>query len=81
MSIEHSPAREGARTGTDNLSPALITDIEVGVLFGCSRATVWRRVADGTLPKPVRIGGMTRFIVVEIEAVLDRAKAARDEAA
>ena len=55
----------------------LIRDTEGAKLIGGSRATWWRRVADGTLPHPVRIGGMSRWPLSEIEAVIDAAKAAR----
>lgn len=29
------------------------------------------RVADGTLPKPIKIGGLTRWVRPEIDAVVD----------
>jgi predicted DNA-binding transcriptional regulator AlpA len=46
-------------------------------MLGCSKATFWRRVADGTIPRPVKIGGMSRWPHSEIVAVIDRAKARR----
>ncbi len=46
-------------------------------MLGCSRATFWRRVNDGTVSQPVRIGGMSRWPVSEIIAVIERAKAQR----
>lgn len=55
----------------------LIKDVEGARILGCSRATWWRRVADGTIPQPVRIGGMTRWPMSEINALVDRAKNAR----
>ena len=48
--------------------------------FHCSLSTIWRRVADGTFPKPIKIGGLTRWVRPEIDAVIDRAKRDRDEA-
>lgn len=55
----------------------LIRDVEVAAILGCSRATFWRRVNDGTIPSPVRIGGMSRWPVSEINAVIEKAKARR----
>ena len=46
--------------------------------FNCNPSTIWRRVADGTLPKPFKIGGLTRWVPEEIDAVIDRAKRARN---
>lgn len=56
----------------------LIRDEDIATLFGCSTATVWRRVADKTLPAPVRFGGLTRWPASEIQAVIEAAKAQRD---
>ncbi len=47
--------------------------------FHCSPSTIWRRVADGTFPKPIKIGGLTRWVRPEIAAVVDRAKRERDK--
>jgi predicted DNA-binding transcriptional regulator AlpA len=66
---------------THNEGPALLDVKAVAALFQSSPATIWRRVNDGTMPRPVRIGGMTRWVRGEIDAVIDRAKAVRDEAA
>ena len=66
---------------TYNETPVLLDVKAVAALFQSSPATIWRRVNDGTLPRPVRIGGMTRWARDEIDAVIDRAKAARDKPA
>ncbi len=63
-----------------NPAPALLDVKSVAALLQSSPATIWRRVNDGTLPRPVRIGGMTRWVRDEIDAVIDRAKRDRDEA-
>lgn len=55
----------------------LIRDGEAASLLGCSRATFWRRVADGTIPPAVKIGGTSRWPLSEIVAVIETAKAAR----
>jgi len=65
---------------TYNEAPALLDVKAVAALFQSSPATIWRRVNDGTLPQPVRIGGMTRWARDEIDAVIDRAKCERDDA-
>lgn len=79
MSIEHSPARNGAASSAAR--PRLLTDRETAEILNCSRATVWRRVGDGTLPKPLKIGGMTRFVDSEIYDRVAEAMARREVAA
>ena len=56
----------------------LIKDGEAATMLGCSKATFWRRVADGTIPRPVKIGGMSRWPQSEIVSVIERAIAQRD---
>lgn len=56
----------------------LIRDRDAAELLGCSKATFWRRVADGTFPKPVKIGGMSRWPHSDITTVINQAKACRD---
>jgi predicted DNA-binding transcriptional regulator AlpA len=65
----------------ETITPALLSDQGVAALLDMSRASVWRRVKDQTLPQPIRIGGLTRWSRAEIEAVIEAALAARDEAA
>lgn len=55
----------------------LMTDKEVAAHLGVSRNTVWRRVADGTLPKPVYLGALARFPQSDILTALERLKAQR----
>lgn len=38
----------------------------VAELLSCSASTVWRRCADGTLPKPRKFGPSTRWLASEI---------------
>ena len=59
----------------------LIRDKDVAKMIGGSRATVWRRVGDGVLPRPVKFGGMTRWVLSEVEAAIARQIAARDAGA
>lgn len=55
----------------------LVRDGDGAAMLGCSKATFWRRVADGTIPKPIKIGGMSRWPQSEIIAVIEAAKARR----
>ena len=55
----------------------LIRDGDAAIMLGCSKATFWRRVADGTIPRPVKIGGMSRWPHSEIMEVIEIAKAER----
>lgn len=43
-----------------------------------SLPTFWRRVADGTVPKPVKIGALSRWPQSEIIGVIETAKSARE---
>lgn len=56
----------------------LISDHAAAAMLGISRATFWRRVTDGTLPKPVKIGHATRWHRGEILAAVETACRRRD---
>ena len=58
----------------------LLTAREGALELQISVPTFWRWVANGTLPKPVKLGGMSRWPQSELLAVIDRAKAKRDAA-
>lgn len=58
----------------------LLKDREAAPILGMSVPTFWRRVADGTIPKPIKLGGLSRWAQSEILAVIERAKTARDTA-
>lgn len=59
----------------------LLRDREAAFLLGLSVPSFWRRVADGTVPRPVKLGHSSRWPKSEILDVIERAKAARAEAA
>ncbi len=61
-------------------SDRLVSVRDAAAALGCSVATVWRGVASGTLPQPIRIGGMTRWSASEIAAFIESAKANREAA-
>ena len=53
---------------------------EGAAILQISVPTFWRRVADGTIPKPVKLGGLSRWPKSEILGVIETAKAARTAA-
>jgi predicted DNA-binding transcriptional regulator AlpA len=63
-----------------NITDPLIRDAEGAAMLGCSKATFWRRVADGTIPPPIKIGGTSRWRKSDIEAVIAKAEAQRQAA-
>ena len=58
----------------------LLTAREGADLLQVSVPTFWRWTANGTLPKPVKLGGMSRWPRSELLAVVERAKAQRSAA-
>lgn len=61
-------------TGVD----PLLTAREAAAVLQVSVPTFWRRVADGTVPKPVKLGGLSRWPKSEVLAVIETAKLARN---
>lgn len=49
-------------------------------LGGISTTTIWRRVNDGTLPKPAKIGGLTVWDEGEVDERIEAMLAERDDA-
>jgi predicted DNA-binding transcriptional regulator AlpA len=49
---------------------ALIEIRTVSALLGRSRASIWRDVATGRLPAPIKLGGSTRWRVGGVRAAL-----------
>ena len=64
---------------TETTDPLLIAR-EGAAILQISVPTFWRRVADGTIPKPVKLGGLSRWPKSEILGVIETAKAARTAA-
>ena len=58
----------------------MLSDIEGAEVMGSSRSSFRRRVADGTIPPPIKIGGLSRWPLSELLAVIERAKNARNAA-
>lgn len=63
----------------ENTDP-LLTARESAKYLQVSIPTFWRRVADHTVPKPVKIGNLSRWPRSEILAVIETAKAQRSAA-
>lgn len=59
-----------------NVDPPLSVR-EGAAVLQISVPTFWRRVADGTIPKPVKLAGLSRWPQSEIVAVIEDAKARR----
>lgn len=50
----------------------LIRDGEGAALLGCSKATFWRLIAKGMIPPPIKIGGMSRWKVSDVQALIEQ---------
>ena len=59
------------------ITDPLLIAREGASILQISVPTFWRRVADGTIPKPVKLGGLSRWPKSEILDVIEKAKAAR----
>jgi excisionase family DNA binding protein len=53
----------------------LLTIKDVATALNCSRTTIWRKVKDGSIPKPMTVCGMTRWSVAQIEGLIASASA------
>jgi predicted DNA-binding transcriptional regulator AlpA len=52
------------------LEMKLIRDTEAADILGCARSTFWRWVSAGIIPQPIKIGGMSRWYLSEIERTI-----------
>jgi excisionase family DNA binding protein len=59
-----------AMNATTELKPAALTISEAGTALHMSRASIYRRIEDGTI-RAVKIGSLTRIPVSEIRRLLD----------
>lgn len=76
---DSSKAGSAGAFAADGLAE-LMSDAAAAAWLGIARATLWRRVGDGTLPAPIRLGGRTLWRRSELAAALDRLAAERDAA-
>ena len=49
----------------------LVPVAEAAAMLSIGRATLWRGAKDGTLPKPIKIGGVTRWRVADLQRCFD----------
>ncbi len=65
-----------ALSNPSNRDP-LLKVVEAAKLLSISVPSFWRRVADGSVPKPIKLGSSSRWPHSEIIAVIEEAKARR----
>ena len=71
--------KHGAQAAND--LDRLLTSREVCEWLGRSHASLYRDIAGGQIPPPIKIGHSSRWPASEIRDLIEKAKAARDEAA
>ena len=57
-------------------SDPLLTDKEVAAMLGCGRSTLWRWTDEGVIPKPLKLGGLSRWRQTTIQRVIEKAEQA-----
>ena len=60
------------------INDPLLTKKEAAAILDVSIPTFYRRIADGFVPKPIKIGTLSKWPQSEILSVIESAKAARD---
>jgi predicted DNA-binding transcriptional regulator AlpA len=73
MSVENENKLTGWR------EQLCLTPAQVALLLNVSLRTMYRSVAGGDLPSPVKIRGCSRFVVKELEAYIDRLMVSRNK--
>jgi len=54
----------------DDLPDDAVIDIRVvAAVLNRSPSSIWRDVANGRMPKPIKIGGSTRFAIGNVRAI------------
>jgi predicted DNA-binding transcriptional regulator AlpA len=64
---------------TPNCTEKMWSVAAIASFLGVNVRTVWRRVADGELPKPVKVGRSVRWFDSEIAEYQKRLRSARDQ--
>ena len=54
------------------MSEKYLTFRELGALLSVGRSSIYRRIDDGTLPKPIRLGKLARFRERDVLHALER---------
>ncbi|CDM56263.1 MULTISPECIES: helix-turn-helix transcriptional regulator [Rhizobium] len=60
------------------ITDPLLTKKEAAAILKISVPTLYRRVADGTVPKPIKIGALSKWPMSDILGTIEDAKAARN---
>ncbi|MBN9334913.1 AlpA family transcriptional regulator [Devosia sp.] len=55
---------------------ALLKAREVQAMLGICHASLYRRIAEGMLPKPVKLGRSSRWVLSDVLAAVEAAKGA-----
>lgn len=50
------------------MSPKYLSVYSIADRYGCHPSSVWRWVAQDKFPRPIKVGGITRWIEAEVEA-------------
>jgi len=74
---EQSRRRIEAVKVENEIDDELMSAAEVATKFRLSQRTLWRMAGEGRLPKPVKVGGLTRWIRSEVRATLEKARTYR----
>lgn len=75
------PQTSSSSLHRESISPILLTDKASARLLGISRATFRRRVSEGVLPAPLRLGGCSRWRRSDLEAFVEQWAPARGDTA
>ncbi|MBB3355322.1 excisionase family DNA binding protein [Rhizobium sp. BK049] len=60
------------------ITDPLLTKKEAAAILNISVPTLYRRVADGTIPRPLKIGALSKWALSDILGTIEDAKAARN---
>lgn len=60
------------------MTDTLLSVRETAKILNCGTSTVWRRASEGLIPRPLKIGGTSRWKLSDIEAVIAKAEAHRE---
>jgi predicted DNA-binding transcriptional regulator AlpA len=50
----------------------LVTAEEAAEMLSIGKSTLWREVKEGNLPKPIKLGSITRWRVADLQASVAR---------
>lgn len=62
------------------MTDPLLNDYEVCAYLGCARSTLWRWSREGVVPRPLKIGSMSRWRQSEIDGFIAEAAENREAA-